>query len=336
VSRWRKPRASHRRQRGFGQQTIITMRIVITEFMDDAAVDSLRQHFGADAIHYDATLVDQPDTLAAAVADCDALIVRNRTQVRGALLAACARVRVVGRLGVGLDNIDVAACTARGIEVIPATGANALAVAEYVVATAMLLRRASYQSTAAVAAGQWPRAKLSLGRETAGATLGLVGFGSIGQLTGRLARALGMNLIAYDPALPESHPAWMEVGAVGVGFDELLAQADVVSLHVPLLDSTRNLFDATRIAAMKPGAVLVNTSRGGIVDDAAMVAALKSGHLGGAAVDVFTQEPLPASPLFEGCPNLILTPHIAGVTFEANVRVSSMIAEAVIAALDGK
>ncbi len=310
------------------------MRIVISEFMDEVAVDRLRAAFGKDAVLYDAKLVDRPDDMAAAVADCEVFIVRNRTQVRGALLDACKSAKVVGRLGVGLDNIDVPACEARGMKVIPATGANALAVAEYVVGTAMLLRRASYQSTFDVAAGKWPRNQLSSGRETAGSTLGLVGFGSIGQLTAQLARGLGMKIVAYDPALPETHAAWKDIGATRVTFDELLAQADVVSLHVPLLDSTKNLFNADRIAHMKAGAVLINTSRGGIVDDAALVAALKSGKLGGAAIDVFTQEPLPASDVFSGCPNLILTPHIAGVTFEANVRVSSMIADAVIKALE--
>ncbi len=309
------------------------MRIVISEFMDEVAVDRLRATFGNDAVLYDAKLVDRPDDMAAAVADCEVFIVRNRTQVRGALLDACKAAKVIGRLGVGLDNIDAPACEARGMKVIPATGANALAVAEYVIGTAMALRRASYQSTYDVAAGKWPRNQLSSGRETAGSTLGLVGFGSIGQLTAELARGLGMNIVAYDPALPETHTAWNELGAKRVTFDELLAQADVVSLHVPLLESTKNLFNAERIARMKAGAVLINTSRGGIVDDAALVAALKSGKLGGAAIDVFTQEPLPASDIFAGCPNLILTPHIAGVTFEANVRVSSMIADAVIKAL---
>jgi len=309
------------------------MRIVISEFMDEAAVDTLRQHFGSAAIHYDASLVDNPAALAAAVADCDAFIVRNRTQVRGALLDACRKVRVVGRLGVGLDNIDVAACEARGIRVIPATGANALAVAKYVIGTAMLLRRASYLSTAEVIDGKWPRNRLSAGRETAGAVMGLIGFGSIGQLTARLARAVGMQVVAYDPALPPSHPAWQEIGVQVATLEQVTEDADVISLHVPLLDATRNLFDASRIAAMKRGAVLINTSRGGIVDEAAVVAALRSGALGGAALDVFEQEPLPATADWAGCPNLVLTPHIAGVSFEANIRVSSMIAAAVIDAL---
>ena len=308
------------------------MRIVITEFMDDDAVATLVKAFGDGNVMYDATLVDQPDALAAAAADCHALIVRNRTQVRGALLDACKGTRVIGRLGVGLDNIDVAACEARGIKVIPATGANALAVAEYVIATAMMLRRASYLSTAAVAAGKWPRNALSAGRETAGSTLGLIGYGSIGQMTGALAHGLGMKVIANDPALPEGHAAWNGV-ARRTDLATLITTADVISLHVPLVDTTRNLFNAERLAAMKPGAILINSARGGIIDEAALAAALKSGHLGGAAIDVFASEPLPASDVFAGCPNLVLTPHIAGVSFEANVRVSSMIADAVIRAL---
>ena len=308
------------------------MRIVITEFMDDDAVATLAKAFGESNVVYDPTLVDKPDALALAAADCDALIVRNRTQVRGALLDACKSARVIGRLGVGLDNIDVAACEARGMKVIPATGANALAVAEYVIATAMMLRRASYLSTADVIAGKWPRNALSAGRETAGSTLGLIGYGSIGQMTGALAHGLGMKVIAYDPALAEGHAVWSGA-ARRVDLATLITTADVISLHVPLVDATRNMFNAERIAAMKPGAILINTARGGIIDEAALAAALNNGHLGGAAIDVFATEPLPASDVFAGCPNLVLTPHIAGVSFEANVRVSSMIADAVIKAL---
>ncbi len=308
------------------------MRIVITEFMDADAVATLVRAYGDGNVLYDPTLVDHPDLMIAAAADSDALIVRNRTQVRGALLDACRRTRVIGRLGVGLDNIDVAACEARGMQVIPATGANALAVAEYVIATAMTLRRASYLSTAETVAGKWPRNALSAGRETAGSTLGLIGYGSIGQLTGRLARGLGMHVIAYDPALPDGHGAW-DGGAQRADLTTLVTTADVISLHVPLVDATRHMFNAERIAAMKPGAILINTARGGIIDEPALASALKSGHLGGAAMDVFATEPLPASDVFAGCPNLILTPHIAGVSFEANVRVSSMIADAVIRAL---
>ena len=305
-------------------------RIVITEFIDERVLPRLR---AAHEVLYEPTLVDDAPRLLAEASTADAIIVRNRTQVRGALLDALTQARVVGRLGVGLDNIDVPACERRGLKVIPASGANALSVAEYVVGTAMLLLRGAYASTPAVAAGNWPRPALSNGREIGGKTLGLVGFGSIGQLTGRLARALGMQVVAFDPMLDAAHPAFRETGARRCALDELVTQSDVISLHLPLLDSTRALFGATRIAAMKPGAVLINTSRGGIVDESALATSLRAGHLGGAALDVFDVEPLPASPHFEDCPNLVLTPHVAGVTAEANERVSFLIADKVLEAL---
>lgn len=306
------------------------MKILISEFMDAPAVERLR---AAHEVHLDATLVDDPARLCAAAAGVDALIVRNRTQVRGALLEALDRCRVVGRLGVGLDNIDLAGCEARGMRVIPATGANALSVAEYVVTAALVLLRGAWMSTSAVAGGGWPRAALGNGREVGGKTLGLIGFGGIGQLTARLALGLGMRVIAFDAMMDADHPAFADGRVACAGLDEVIQTADVISLHVPLLDSTRGLFDAARIAAMKPGAVLVNTARGGIVDEPALADALRRGHLGGAAIDVFGAEPLPASPHFEGCPNLLLTPHVAGVTAESNERVSTLIADKVLQAL---
>ena len=306
------------------------VRVVITEFMDEGAVANLSARH--DTL-YDPTLVDDPKRLAALLPQARALIVRNRTQVRGDLLAALGRCKVVGRLGVGLDNIDVPGCEKRGLQVIPATGANALSVAEYVVCTAMLLLRGAYQHTAAVAGGQWPRNALSNGREAGGKTLGLVGYGSIGQLTARLARGLGMQVVAFDAMMDADHPAFADGAARCAGLDEVITTSDAVSLHVPLVDSTRGLFNAERIAAMKKGAVLINTARGGIVDEPALAAALKSGHLGGAAVDVFDNEPLPAAAHFQGCPNLVLTPHVAGVTAEANERVSFLIASKVLQAL---
>jgi (S)-sulfolactate dehydrogenase len=304
--------------------------VVVTEFMDAPAVAQLA---ATHDVLYDAGLVDDPRRLQAEAAGADAIVVRNRTQVRGELLAALSRCRVVGRLGVGLDNIDLPACAARGIQVIPATGANALSVAEYVLATAMLLLRGAYQSSAAVAAGQWPRNALSKGREIGGKTLGLVGFGSIGQLTARLARGLGMQVLAHDAMMAPIDPVFAQGGVRCCTLDELVAEADVVSLHVPLVDATRGLFGAVRLATMKPGAVLINTARGEIVDELALAAALKDGRLGGAAIDVFGVEPLPLAPHFENLPNLVLTPHVAGVTAEANERVSSLIAQRVLEAL---
>jgi (S)-sulfolactate dehydrogenase len=304
--------------------------IVISEFMDEQVV---REAFTGRDVLYDPKLVDRPEALLAALADARALLVRNRTQVRPALLAAAPRLRVVGRLGVGLDNIDLDACQARGIAVFPATGANDLSVAEYTITAVLLLLRRAWFASDAVIAGQWPRMS-SIGREAAGKTLGLIGLGAIARETAQRAIALGMQVCAFDPHLPADSPAWKLARCVSL--DQLLATADAVSLHVPLTAETRRLLDAVRIAAMKRGAILVNAARGGLVDEAALVAALRSGQLGGAALDVFETEPLDtaAGRLFEGVPNLVLTPHIAGVTEESNVRVSSVTAATVLRALE--
>ncbi|HEV2978942.1 MAG TPA: hydroxyacid dehydrogenase [Casimicrobiaceae bacterium] len=307
------------------------MRVLIAEFMDEAAVGSLKRRF---ATTYDAGLVDRRPALLAALPAAEALIVRNRVRVDAELLAAAGRLRVVGRLGVGLDNIDLPACAARGIEVIPATGANALAVAEYVIGACLVLLRGAYFSTAAVAAGDWPRAALSTGCELAGKCFGVVGFGSIGQRTGRLARALGMRVIGCDSAIPLTAPLWAEQQTEAHALPDLLRTADVVSLHVPLTVATRHLLGAAELALMKPEAILINTARGGIVDEAAVAQALRAGRLGGAALDVFEVEPLPRASALLDCPRLLLTPHVAGLTREANVRVSTFIAEQVAAALE--
>lgn len=302
-------------------------RIVISEFMDERAVAQLA---AAHDVLYDPLLVDDAPRLISQAQAAEVLIVRNRTQVRGELLSALERCKVVGRLGVGLDNIDVAGCEARGMRVIPASGANALSVAEYVITATLMLLRGAYVSTGAVAAGQWPRAALSDGRETAGQCLGVVGFGAIGQTTARLAQALGMKVMAHDAMLAADAPVFAQTGVRCVSLDELVSQADVVSLHVPLVESTRGLFDAARIGAMKPGAILINTSRGHIVDLAAAAAALRSGRLSGAAIDVFDVEPFPSSELLQGCPGLLLTPHVSGLSVQANERVSFMIADKVL------
>jgi (S)-sulfolactate dehydrogenase len=304
--------------------------IVISEFMDDLAVGRLAERHPTLC---DPALVDRPEDLASQLGSARALIVRNRTKVSAALIAAAPRLACVGRLGVGLDNIDLEACRARGIAVYPAAGANDLAVAEYVVTAALFLLRRAWFATAAVASGQWPREAL-IGREASGKVLGLVGFGQIGRETARRATALGMEVIACDPFVAGSDPAWQL--ARRVGWEELLAASDLVSLHVPLTAATRHLIDAAAIARMKPGAVLINTARGGVVDEAALAEALAAGRLGGAALDVFETEPLTgeSGARFAGLPNVVLTPHIAGVTQESNARVSHMVAEAVLRHLD--
>lgn len=303
--------------------------IVISEFMDQVAIDTVLT--GRDVL-YDPKLVDHMDRLLDALSNCRALIVRNRTQVREPLLRAAPHLKVVGRLGVGLDNIDVDACAARKIAVRPATGANDLSVAEYVITAALLLRRRAWYATPRLAAGEWPRMAL-IGGELSGAQLGLIGYGAIARLTASKAAALGMRLAAFDPLLPADHPAW--ANAARLSFEDVLAGSDVVSLHTPLTPQTRRMLDAAALGRMRKGAILVNAARGGIVDESALAAALSSGHLGGAALDVFETEPLSASAaaVFKGVPNLILTPHIAGVTEESNVRVSDVTARAVIEVL---
>ena len=306
--------------------------IVITEFMDEAAVGRLVQTH--DTV-YDPKLVDDPAALHEHLASARALIVRNRTQVRETLLGMGPKLRVVGRLGVGLDNIDVSACKARSVKVIPATGANDLSVAEYVITSALMLLRGAFLRSADVVAGDWPRQSM-MGRELAGKTIGLVGYGSIAREVAWRAHMMGMQIVACDPYLMADHPGWQI--ARNVSLDAVLELSDVLSLHTPLTDATRNMIDAGALSRMKPDAILINAARGGIVDEAALAEALKAGKLGGAALDVFETEPLTAESgaKFKGLGNLVLTPHIAGVTDESNERVSHLIADKVLEVLGSK
>ena len=306
--------------------------ILITEFMDQAAVERLRAHH---LTEYAPGLADAQAEIPDRMAGVQALVVRNRTRVTEALLDAAPDLTVVGRLGVGLDNIDLEACKARGVEVIPATGANTLSVAEYVVTNALILLRNAYQARHPMVAGDWPRAQCS-GREAAGRVLGLVGYGAIAQETARLARALGMRVCAYDPFLPADSPAWNGVEALS--FEAVLAGSDVVSLHVPLTPETQHMIGAEALTRMPKGAVLINAARGGVVDEDALATAMRSGHIAGAALDVFETEPLTAAAagVFKGLKNLVLTPHIAGVTQDSNTRVSALIAEEVLKRLAGE
>jgi (S)-sulfolactate dehydrogenase len=292
--------------------------IVIAEFMDEAALADVPEHY---EVLYDPGLVDDPDRLLEVAGDARALIVRNRTQVRGGLLEAMGKLECIGRLGVGLDNIDVADCAARGIDVFPATGANDVSVAEYVMTAALMLRRKAYACSERVAAGEWPRQAM-IGREVSGAVMGLVGLGAIARQVALRAEAFGMTVIAHDPYVAADDAVWDRVGRRSL--DALLAEADVVSLHVPLSAETRHLISAAELARMKPGAVLINAARGGVVDETAVLAALSDGRLGGLALDVFEDEPMGAEAgrKFAGLDNVILTPHIAGVTEEPNRRIS--------------
>ena len=297
--------------------------IVICEFMDEAIARQVLQAFD---LLYDPSLVDDRAALFESLRDARAIIVRNRTQVDAELLENAPKLEAVGRLGVGLDNIDLELCKARNVAVYPATGANDLAVAEYVISAALSLLRGAWQASPEVISGKWPRGK-NIGREASGRRFGLIGFGSIARQVARRAMALGMQVSAYDPYLPGDDSAWSEVDAVAL--EELAETCDVVSVHVPLTKETRNIIDADFIGRMNNDAILINTSRGGVVDEQALTAALRSGQLGGAALDVFESEPVDAKggKLFADIPNLMLTPHIAGITEESNVRVSRLTAE---------
>jgi (S)-sulfolactate dehydrogenase len=250
--------------------------VLISEFMDQGAANSLIADYD---VHWDPNLWGKRAELLAQVASARAIIVRNATQVNVALLDAAPNLKIVARMGVGLDNIDVEACKSRGVEVCPSIGANAASVAEYVIATAMiLLRGPAYYATPDVVGGAWDRPKFASGVELGGRTMGIV------------------------------------------------ASSDVISLHCPLLPQTRNLIGAAEFARMKQGAILINSARGGIANEAACADALKSGHLGGAALDTLAVEPIDEATcaLFAGIQNLILTPHIAGVTQESNRRIAEV------------
>lgn len=308
------------------------MKILIPEITHQAAVVKLGHDFD---VLYDPTLIDDRAALLEAAKDADGLIVRNRTLVNKELLQIAPKLKVVGRLGVGLDNIDVAACKENGIEVLIASGANSVSVAEYVIGSAFALLRNAFFDQIQMVDGVWPREKLMAGQEVFGKTMGIIGYGTIAKEVSLRARALGMKVAAFDPGIPQDDPVWDGITRCAT-LNEIFPIADVITLHVPLIPSTQNLIDAAAIKRMKKGAFVINAARGGIVDEDALADGIRSGHLGGAALDVFTVEPLDAiaGEKFKGLQNTILTPHIAGVTQEAFFRVCNVIAQDVKAVLD--
>jgi (S)-sulfolactate dehydrogenase len=300
--------------------------ILISEFITSQALETLRSKH---AVVYEPELYKDRPALIAALQNIEGLIVRNLTQVNEEILAGAPHLKVVGRLGVGLENIQLPACAKRNIKVIPATGANAESVAEYVVGAAVALTRGFIPATISTLKGEWPRPRFSNYHEFLGKTIGIVGFGSIGRVVAKKAHAFGLHCLAYDPMLSGES---VEIDGFIVpllSLKDLLAKSDAVTLHLPFLPETKNLFNASVLDQMKSGACLVNTARGGIVDEKALAERLCAGRLGGAAIDVFESEPAKDLSHFVGIENLILTPHIAGVTHESNERVSQMIADEV-------
>jgi (S)-sulfolactate dehydrogenase len=279
---------------------------------------------------YDPDLYGDRDRLLAVVADASAVLIRNRTTIDPAFLAAAPGLKVVGRLGVGLDNVDVAALEASGVELVVAHGGNTVSVAEFVIGAMLVCRRGVFGMTGSMLAGQWPRQGHAFGNELKDKTLGLIGFGAIAREVAKRAASFEMRIVAFDPYLTGDDAVWGL--AEPVTLDALITGSDVISIHVPLNDETRGLIDAKALSAMKPDATVINTSRGGIVDERALATALRSGVIGSAALDVFAVEPLGpgAAAIFEGLDNLLLTPHLAGNATEAVDRIASSIVEAVL------
>jgi (S)-sulfolactate dehydrogenase len=301
--------------------------ILISEFITSQALETLGANH---ELIYMPELHKDRIALIAAVHKVQALIVRNLTKVDSELLSHAPNLKVVGRLGVGLENIELPICAQRGIRVIPAIGANAESVAEYVIASAVTLIRKFIPATHSTLQGHWPRPRFADCHEATQKILGIVGFGSIGRVLARKAHAFGFQCIACDPLISDSSIKLDHFSVPLLPLEQLLMQSDVVSLHLPFSPQTEGLLNQSLLEKMKYGACLINTARGGIVDEFALVNCLRSGQLGGAAIDVFSSEPAKDLSHFAGIENLILTPHIAGVTQESNERVSQMIADEVL------
>ena len=306
------------------------MRVVVTETIDQIGIQVLEP---VAEVIYDPTLWRSPE-LPAYLKEADALIVRNQTKVTAALLEQAPNLKIVGRLGVGLDNIDLAAAKERQVPVVFARGANATAVAEYVMGAMLTAARRFCPATHHVLEGGWKR-EAFYGTELSGKTLGLVGLGDIGMRVALRARAFQMQILAYDPLLLATSAAVVETGARLANLDEVLGQADFISIHVPLIKETRGLLGVEKLGLLKPSAVLINTSRGHIVDEPALAARLREGKLAGAVLDVFAQEPPDPTP-WQGLDNIILTPHVGGLTQEAQFRTAHLVAESVREVLEGK
>ncbi|HJO28097.1 MAG: hydroxyacid dehydrogenase [Candidatus Poseidoniia archaeon] len=301
-------------------------RVIITEFMDESEVSRLSSHH---EVLYNPDLHSNINSLLDSITDTQALIIRNKTLVNRELIDASKDLRVIGRLGVGLDNIDTTYCREKGISIVIANGANTDSVAEYVVTGLLVLFRGIMDSTSRIINGEWPRGDF-IGTEVKGKTLGIVGLGSIGRAVAQKVKLLGMRVVGTDVNIEKDDPVWGEFNVQYREFSDLVRISDAITMHVPLNNDTKGLFDDYALQNMRKGAILINTSRGGIVDEDALVKYLKNGHLGGAMLDVFESEPLTESRPFAGLPNLILTPHIAGVTVESNRRVSCMIVDQVM------
>jgi D-3-phosphoglycerate dehydrogenase / 2-oxoglutarate reductase len=294
-------------------------RVLIADSLSPAAVEIFRQR----GVEADVKVGLSKDELIAVIGDYDGLAVRSATKATKEVLAAAKRLKVIGRAGIGVDNVDIPAATAAGVVVMNTPFGNSITTAEHAIAMMFALARQLPAADLSTQAGKWEKNRF-MGVELYAKTLGLIGAGNIGSIVADRANGLKMKVIAYDPFLSPERA--VEVGVEKVELAELLARADIITLHTPLTDKTRNILSAESLAATKKGVLIVNCARGGLVDEAALRAGLESGHIGGAAFDVFVEEPAKENVLF-GAPNFVATPHLGASTGEAQENVALQVAE---------
>src|SRR5262249_9813590 len=292
------------------------MKVIVADKISERGVELLKEQRGWKIAQ------TTKDTLTAEIADADALIVRSATKVTAGLLEKAPKLRVVGRAGVGVDNIDLEEATKRGVLVMSTPGGNAVSVAEHTFALMLALARQVPRLDKAIHEGRWEKSSAA-GTEVRGKTLGLIGLGRIGSEVAVRAEAFDMKVLGYDPFISEAAARELQVELVPL--EKLLAESDFVSLHTAVSPATHSMIDAKAVGRMKKGARLVNAAGGELIDEAALAEALKSGHLAGAALDVFVEEP-PKSGALTGLPNVIATPHVAGSTAEAQEEVGTQVA----------
>jgi D-3-phosphoglycerate dehydrogenase / 2-oxoglutarate reductase len=296
-------------------------KVLISDALSDAAVQIFKDH-GID-VDFQPKLGADKDKLAEAVGDFDGLAIRSATKVTPKILEKAKKLKVIGRAGIGVDNVDIPAATAKGVIVMNTPFGNSITTAEHAITLMLALARQIPQADASTQAGKWEKNRF-MGVEITSKTLGIIGCGNIGSIVADRAHGLRMKVIAYDPFLSPERA--VDLGVEKVELDELLRRADFITLHTPLTEKTKNIIDARALAATKKGVRIINCARGGLVDEAALRVALDSGHVAGAAFDVFTEEPAKQNPLF-GHPNVVCTPHLGAATTEAQENVALQVAE---------
>jgi D-3-phosphoglycerate dehydrogenase len=297
----------------------VVAKVLISDALSPAAVAIFRDR----GIEVDVKSGLSPAELRAIIGEYDGLAIRSATKVTRELLEAATNLKVVGRAGIGVDNVDIKSATARGVVVMNTPYGNAITTAEHAIAMMFALARQIPEASASTKAGKWEKNRF-MGVELTAKTLGLIGCGNIGSIVADRAQGLRMKVIAFDPYLTEKRA--LDLGVEKVELAELFARADIITLHTPLTESTRNILSAEAIASLKPGVRIINCARGGLVDEAALAEAIKSGHVAGAALDVFETEPAKESPLF-GLENVVCTPHLGAATAEAQENVALQVAD---------